>query len=170
MYLKKMIKMKSTFGIIGLFLFFLLSCSSGKYVPNYYSRNSLSLEQLPALYENVPYFQDSTINLFIMDLEKPRLSEEARRMGIVGTVVCHPLIDERGELEAVYIKHPLHPLADEAAIEAIKLSKFRTYVNVTGRNSKYSLVIPIEFLIISEKELDYFFKNKSAEEPDSLDR
>jgi len=149
-----------------LLIIVLMSCSSSKYLPRFYSKNELSFEQLPALYENVPYFQDSTIYIFITHLTEPRLPKEAKELGIVGTVVCHPLIDEYGEVEAVYLKQPLHPVADDAAIEAIKISGYRTFKSVMGKESKYSLVIPMEFFVVYEKELDYFFKNESEEGDD----
>ncbi len=164
--LKLLRKMKITLFYGYLLIIILASCSSSKYFPKFYSKNELSFEQLLTLYENVPYFQDSTIYIFITHLEVPTLLKEAKELGIVGTVVCHPLIDEYGEVEAVYLKQPLHPIADEAAIEAIKLSEYRTFKSVMGKDSKYSLMIPMEFFVVYEKELDYFFKNESKKRVD----
>ena len=82
---------------------------------------------------------------------------------MVGRVICHPLIDENGKVEAVYVKKPLHPSLDEAAIEAVKESKFRTLAEVTGNKGKYSLAVPFDFYLVYERDLDYFFKHKNDE-------
>jgi hypothetical protein len=139
-----------------LVIFF--SCASTTYEPKFYSRVDLTLEQLPKLYKNVPFFQDSTINLFIIQLAEPELPKQEQEQGIVGTVLCHPLIDESGKLEAVYVKIPLTPGADLAAIDVIKKSHFRTYKEVTHQRSKYSLIIPVHFYTVYEKGLEKFFK------------
>jgi hypothetical protein len=131
------------------------------YEPKYYSRADLTFEQLPKLYENVPFFQDSTINWFIIQLAEPEPPDKAKEQGIVGTVLCHPLIDENGVLEAVYVKMPLTPGADLAAIDVMKKSHLRTYKEVTQQEGKYSLVIPVHFYLVYEKELENFFKKNA---------
>ncbi len=54
----------------------------------------------------------------------------------------------------------MHPFADDAAIETIKLSEYRTFKSAMGEDNKYSLMIPMESFVVYEKELDYFFKNE----------
>ncbi len=142
------------FSILVIFL----SCASTTYEPKFYSRTDLTFEQLPSLYKNVPFFQDSTVNLFIIQLAESELPKHEQEQGVVGTVLCHPLIDETGKLEAVYVKIPLSPEADLAAIDVIKKSHFRTYKEVTNQRSKYSLIIPVHFYTVYEKGLKKFFK------------
>ncbi len=151
-----------------LFLFVLVAivcCSTGKYTPRYYSRDNLQFNQLPSLYENTPFFQDSIIYHFIIELHDPELPEDIEKQGIVGTVIGHPVIDESGNLQAVYIKEPLHPVVDEAVIQALKLSRFRTRKEVTGDPGTYSLIIPFQFYHLYQKDLNYFFRKDDKDSP-----
>jgi hypothetical protein len=146
-----------------LFIGFILLCycAHTSYQPKFFSKDNLTFNQLPELYKNVPYFQDDAIYSFIDQLTEPEIPEDSLTSGIVGVVVCHPLISETGEVIAVYIKHPLDPLADEASIEAILNSKFKTYQQVTGQKGRYSLIIPFKFYILYERKLDSFFRKKN---------
>lgn len=133
-------------------------CAHTSYQPKFFSKDNLDFDQLSALYQDVPYFQDDAIYSFIDQLEEPVIPADSITSGIVGIVVCHPLISETGEVIAVYVKHPLDPLADEASIAAILNSRFKTYQEVTGQKGRYSLIIPFKFYILYERKLDSFFR------------
>jgi hypothetical protein len=136
-------------------------CAHSSYRPKFFSKDNLNFNQLPELYRNIPFFQGDVIYQFIDTLQEPEIPKDSIISGIVGVVECHPLISEAGEVIAVYIKHPLSPLADKASIVAILNSKFKTYQQVTGQTGKYSLIIPFKFYILYERKLDYFFKKKN---------
>ena len=153
-FMMRIILLPLVFGLV-----LLCSCAHTSYQPKFFSKDNLTFDQLPELYQNVPYFQDDAIYSFIDQLAEPEVPEDSLTSGIIGVVVCHPLISETGEVIAVYIKHPLDPLADEASIEAVLNSKFKTYHQVTGKKGRYSLIIPFKFYILYERKLDSFFKN-----------
>jgi hypothetical protein len=157
--------MKFHFTIFSYLFTFLFYCTSQKYIPPYFSHDGYKFEQFPALYDTVPYFEGNDIYIFIVELTQPQISEEDKKIGIVGTVLCHALIDEYGNIEAIYIKKPLHPVADNASINAILKSEFKTLKEVSGKKGKYSLIIPFEFYQVYQRDLDYFFDQNKDKTP-----
>jgi TonB family protein len=127
-------------------LIMFVACAASKQPGPFYSRAGFGVEKADSLYAGVPAFEgDSLSAVFAIDLKHPNYPVSARKTEAMGTVYCQALIDEYGEVEAVYIDQSLNPFLDEAAIEAVKASKFRALREVKGRSGKYSLVIPFRF-------------------------
>ena len=133
-----------------LSLFLLITCALK---PVYYSRDNITFEKIPSLYEGVPAFKDSLVPKFIVKLKPLEYPESARKSETTGIVYCQALIDEYGEVEAIYINKSLSYVCNIACVEAIKKSKFKTFQQVTGGNGKYSLLIPFTFNIYTENKI-----------------
>lgn len=115
----------------------------------FYSRDGVNEKALVDLYTKIPSFQDSIIHKFIIELEEPdwRL---ARKAGYTGEVICQVLIDSNADVEAIYINQTVSPLLDNAVIESVKESKFRTLKEIAGKTGKYSLLIPFNFWVSAQ--------------------
>jgi len=115
------------FSVLNFILF--ISCAASKKQGAFYSRSGYGIAKADSLYAGVPAFQDSSINVFAIDLKYPKYPETARRTEASGKLYCQALIDEKGEVEAVYLDQSLHPSLDQAAI--------MTQISCgTGRNKK----------------------------------
>ena len=98
---------KRFFLIMMAFVFCLFSCSSKMM---YYSRDGIEYQKVVKLYENVPVFEDSLVNDFIVKLRKPEYPESVRKTESHGIVYCQPLIDIDGEVVAIVIKVWIPPI------------------------------------------------------------
>ncbi len=141
-----MISIKNIFTYL-IIIEILYSCSYSIQKPIFYSRDSVSFDKIEALYNNYPVYQDSLINKFIIKLAPPEYPTIARKAGATGTMYCQTLIDFQGKVEAIYVNYSINPSLDEAGIKAILKSKFKTHKEVTGKKNKFSLLLPITFVM-----------------------
>ncbi|MFZ1289063.1 MAG: energy transducer TonB [Melioribacteraceae bacterium] len=77
--------------------------------------------------------------------------ESAKVEGIEGKVLVKAVIDEVGNVESAEVEKSVNKDLDEAAISAVKLTKF-TPGEKDGKFVKAEVVIPIKFKLDSKKE------------------
>ena len=70
--------------------------------------------------------------------------ESAKKEGIMGKVFIKAIIDENGRVTEVEVVKSVNPELDEAAVNAVKLTKFIPGV-MDGKNVKAEVTIPISF-------------------------
>ena len=70
--------------------------------------------------------------------------ESAKKEGIMGKVFVKAVIDEDGKVSGVEVVKSVNPELDEAAVNAVKLTKFIPGV-MDGKNVKAEVTIPINF-------------------------
>ena len=138
---------KRFFLIMMAFVFCLFSCSSKMM---YYSRDGIEYQKVVKLYENVPVFEDSLVNDFIVKLRKPEYPESVRKTESHGIVYCQPLIDIDGEVVAIVINYSFDAACSFACIEAVRESKFKTLKEVKGTQENYSLLIKYIFRLAED--------------------
>lgn len=87
----------------------------------------------------------------IADLSKQVIyPKEALEQGIGGVVVLNVMVDETGKPEKITVEKSVHPLLDQAAIDAAKKTRFMPSQK-DGKNIQGNLVIPIQFMPKSDK-------------------
>ena len=77
--------------------------------------------------------------------------EKARQVKMQGKVMLKVEINEKGEVEKVYVERGVDKMLDEAAIKAVKATKF-TPGEMNGKKVKAELVIPVKFELCKEKK------------------
>lgn len=70
--------------------------------------------------------------------------ESAKKEGIMGKVMVKAVIDERGKVIETEVLKGVNPELDEAAVNAVKLTKFIPGI-MDGKNVKAEVTIPISF-------------------------
>lgn len=70
--------------------------------------------------------------------------ESAKKEGITGKVFVKAIINENGSVADVEVVKSVNPELDEAAVKAVKLTKFIPGV-MDGKNVKAEVTIPISF-------------------------
>lgn len=111
----------------------------------HYLREELESGKIKDLYRGVPVVEKyDQIKKCIVRLAEPdqNLAREAKTSGVV---ICQALIDEKGTLQAVYFNQSLHPILDRAVIDSLRISKFKTFREVAGKRSRYSLLLFFPF-------------------------
>lgn len=68
----------------------------------------------------------------------------AQKAGLEGTVVIHSLVNIKGKVVATRVLKGTHPLLDDAAIEAVKRTRFRA-AQIEGEPVAMWISIPINF-------------------------
>lgn len=85
--------------------------------------------------------------------------------------VCQPLINEKGEIEEIFINCKVNKYADSLLIEFVKSLRFNTFEEVTKKSKKYSLLLLFPFysgkLYVSHFESNY--KNDIIYKYDQID-
>jgi len=76
---------------------------------------------------------------------------EAKEKGIEGKVFLRVKINEKGEVDSIAIIKGAHELLDQAAIEAVKKTKF-TPGEQRGKKVKVEISVPIMFKLAKEKK------------------
>ena len=135
------------FRLVLIFPLFVTFTNCSNTHPIHYSKSNIEQEKIHQLYKDIPVFQDVAAKQFIIELKNPIYPKNARKMGLSGTVYLQPLIDEKGIVEAIFINESLGSILDDAAINAILSSKFKTYYEVFEKKTKYSLLVPINFAL-----------------------
>jgi hypothetical protein len=127
----------------------ILYCSSNKFIPTFYSRDGVSFKDLPSLYENIPAYQDSVIENFIVKLMEPN-KYAMQSVLSEGPFYYQVLIDENSKVEAIYVVKSGGQIVDRYHIEALKKSYFERY-----KHGKYSLLIPFKYVWIPDSKVNY---------------
>ncbi|MFZ0389743.1 MAG: energy transducer TonB [Calditrichia bacterium] len=140
--------------LLTIVLFTAFSCSSSRQQPPHFSRSDVPFGNFETLFTGVPYYEGKNVNAFMVDIQDVKIPEKMQTEGVIGTVLCHVLISKSGEPEAAYIKRGIKPGIDEAVLNAVVKSEFRPYEAVTGKEGKYSLIIPFRFYQMSTRQLD----------------
>ena len=131
--------LRHVLGILLVALIFLTACSATNQA-YHYSKADLSAREIVSLYNDVPYVKGEGAQHFIEDLVVPDW-DLALQAGYAGEVVVFVLVDEKGELEAAFIKQSGGELIDNAVIDALKMSKFASFDEITSKVSKYTVAI-----------------------------
>ncbi|MCW8850604.1 MAG: energy transducer TonB, partial [Melioribacteraceae bacterium] len=77
--------------------------------------------------------------------------ESAKKEGIMGKVMVKAVIDENGKVIETEVLKGVNPELDEAAVNAVKLTKFIPGV-MDGKNVKAEVTIPISFKLDANKK------------------
>jgi len=80
----------------------------------------------------------------VKDLVLPEYPEELRQQSIEGIVVLHLFINEEGYVTNACVAQSLHPLLDEAALEAAKRTTFYPALK-DGEPIGFWIVYPVRF-------------------------
>lgn len=134
----------------GLFYFLFVAIMIDVVTPiplsaQHYLRDEIESGKIEDLYRGVPVVEEyNQIKKCIIRLAKPdqNLAQEAKTSGVV---ICQALIDEKGTLQAVYFNQSLHPILNRAVIDSLRVSKFKTFREVAGKRSRYSLLLHFPF-------------------------
>ena len=148
--LKRGVEMRiQIIGVSLCILFF--SCSANKKINKqptihqHFSIDNLDPDEIYKLYEGVPtYASMYIVKYFVDELEMPEI-DVGKNLWISDEVVLRPLIDERGEIEAILNMKSVNPLVDKAIVNSILSSKFNLLHDVTGYAGKYSLILLFSF-------------------------
>ncbi len=125
--------------LLGLCIY---SCSTE---PIYFSRNNYTYDKMVKSYNDIPVYRDSLVTQFILKAVYPKYPLSAKKSEWQGTVYVQPLIDEDGQVEAIYVNYSSDNGLSYACIEAIKNTKYKSHYDVKGTRTKYSLLIPLSF-------------------------
>ena len=80
-----------------------------------------------------------------MNVQYPK---EARNKNIQGKVIVYYVVNEKGEIENVFVSESVHPLLDAEAIRMVKkLPKPYKPGKVQGKPVKVLLTVPINFMV-----------------------
>jgi len=106
------------------FLLFFSSCASEKKIAGYTTIDQKSSSQGKIYYG--PYFDTppSALNLEEIKVNMPPYPEEAKKLGIEGTVPLELWIDEKGRVRKVILIESLYPVLDSLAIEMVGQLRF----------------------------------------------
>ena len=152
-----------------IFIGLTITCATTKDTPISYQSGEQQ-NKLAALYAGVPNVKGyNQTRDYIITLRKPdqNLAQQTKTKGVVE---CLPLINEQAEVEFIYFRNTLHPMLDSAVTQAVKTARFKTYEEVTGKKSKYSLLLHFPFYPskIDLSSLPKTDKNKpDSTQPDS---
>ena len=78
-------------------------------------------------------------------IKNVKYPETAKEKRIEGTVFVKAVIDEGGNVESANVVKSVDENLDEAAISAVKKTKFMTVINGDGNKVKSEVTIPIKF-------------------------
>lgn len=107
----------------------------------------INYEDDPAYYQNVEIMPEP-IGGMTSIYNRLTYPKEARDKKIQGTVQIRALIETSGEVSAVEVVEPLHPLLDEAARLVVYYTRFKPGFQ-RGSRIKVQMIVPIEFKLDS---------------------
>jgi TonB family protein len=110
-----------------------------------------SLISLIALASCLPLLAATATQPALVQGDTPQYSEEARSMGIQGTVLVEALIDQNGRVIAAEVIHSVHPSLDSATLQAVQGWTF-TPATVEGRPVMKVVQIPVTFQLVDPLE------------------
>lgn len=110
----------------------------------YFSQMELDYDSLKSLYKDVPLHGGTDIESFVVEIKDIESVDKVKAAGIMDHVACQPFINEKGEIETIFITRSVSNYVDSLAIEALKMSKFKP-LGMAGKLTKYSCIVKYYF-------------------------
>ena len=121
--------MKSKFLLV-TFIFLLLSCYSGV-------RTTTPSTQVDSRLNGIYKHQSRKLNKFVNDIKPVEQNDYIKQNKITGIVAVNTLINQKGNVESIFIKESISRKVDSLVIMAINDSKFKSLNNNSGEKIKY---------------------------------
>lgn len=131
--------------IILISIALIVYCKQGT-TQEYFSQMGLDYDSLRSFYKDVPLHGGIDIETFVVEIKDIEIDDQLKADEITGHVTCQPFVDERGDVETIFIIKSVDNYLDSLAIEALKKSKFKP-LQMSSKLSKYSCMVK------------YYFKN-----------
>jgi len=111
----------------------------------HYSRDHVPADSIQTLFTDIPvYFRSSIVKHYVDDLKLPDYTFD-RELTYLNKAMYQLLIDRQGEIEAINIVQSVNSKIDSILTSSLLKSKFKTSLQVSKKDHKYSLLIQYSF-------------------------